>query len=95
MKVALVYYQEQEGINTKEVIKSMKGKFEKENWKLFKLFIDNRNEYDNLMEMITDDLKKVDILFIYSKNNIFDDFYWNLLCQSARIESVLIYEYMD
>lgn len=94
VKLALVYFQEQENLNTEEILREMKGKFEKEKWELTGLFIDKINEYDNLMVMITDELNKADVLFLYSKNNIRDDFCWNLLCQTARIEDVLIKEFL-
>ncbi|MDQ0254133.1 ABC-type uncharacterized transport system substrate-binding protein [Evansella vedderi] len=95
MKQTLVYFQEQENLNTEEILKEMKKKFEKENWKLSGLFIDKINEYENLMVMITDKLNKADILFLYSKNNVRDDFYWNLLYQTANVEDVILKEFID
>ncbi|WP_226528179.1 hypothetical protein [Metabacillus niabensis] len=94
MKLALVYYQEQENLNTKEVLNRMKEEFEKEDWELAALIVDQINSYDNLMIMITKELVKADILYLYSKSNITDDFYWNLLCQTSKIENVSIKEYL-
>ncbi|MCY7905578.1 hypothetical protein MOB40_11765 [Bacillus inaquosorum] len=95
MKLALVYYQEQENLNTQEILQELKEKFKKEKWELSGLFIDKINEYENLMVMITEELSEVDVIFLYSKNNIKDEFFWNLLCQTAKIENVLIKEFLD
>ncbi len=95
VKLALVYYQEQENLNTQEILQELKEKFKKEKWELSGLFIDKINEYENLMVMITEELSEVDVIFLYSKNNIKDEFFWNLLCQTAKIENVLIKEFLD
>ncbi|MGV6971522.1 hypothetical protein ACWA17_08500 [Bacillus halotolerans] len=95
MKQALVYYQEQENLNTQEILQELKEKFKDEKWELSGLFIDKINEYENLMVMITEELSEVDVIFLYSKNNIKDEFFWNLLCQTAKIENVLIKEFLD
>lgn len=95
VKQALVYYQEQENLNTQEILQELKEKFKDEKWELSGLFIDKINEYENLMVMITEELSEVDVIFLYSKNNIKDEFFWNLLCQTAKIENVLIKEFLD
>jgi ABC-type uncharacterized transport system substrate-binding protein len=94
VKLVLVYYQEEDGLITGEVIDKMKANFQKENWRFAGLFIDKINEYDRLMDVITEELKKVDVIYLYSKNNICDEFYWNFLLQTAKVENVLIKVYL-
>ncbi|PGZ77306.1 hypothetical protein COE55_17875 [Priestia megaterium] len=95
VKVAIVYYQEQDDLITEEVLQNMKGQFNKENWEFFGLFLDKNGEYEGLMDIITNELKRIDVLFLYSKNNIYDEFYWQLLIQSARTENISIKIYLE
>ncbi|MFC7785514.1 hypothetical protein ACFQWC_13530 [Rossellomorea sp. GCM10028870] len=90
----VVYYQEQPNLNTEKVLQRMKKQFDREDWILSGLYIDHIKEYDNLLEMITE-LGKVDMVYLYSKDNIEEDFYWNMLRQTAKIEKVSINIYID
>jgi hypothetical protein len=94
VKLAAVYYHEQNNLNTNEILQMMKEQFEKEDWEFSELFVDNIDEYERLMEIITEELKSLDVLFVYSKINICDDFYRDLLYQSAQVENVTIKEYI-
>ncbi|PWW32309.1 hypothetical protein DFO73_101573 [Cytobacillus oceanisediminis] len=95
MTSVIVYYQEQDILDTQQTIQEMKRLFLKQKWNFQGLFIDQKNDYEVLQEVIHTHFKKIDIIFLYNRNNIADEFYWQLLIQTATIENVQIIFYSD
>ncbi|WP_223593645.1 hypothetical protein [Neobacillus bataviensis] len=90
---AAVYFLEKKNLDTEDTLSKMKKYFVKQDWELFGVYIDNNNKHDGLMELVTKIFSEIDILYVYSLTDINDDFYWDLLIQSAKIENVQIIEY--
>ncbi|MBS8263847.1 hypothetical protein DYI25_05260 [Mesobacillus boroniphilus] len=93
MKTVAVYYMENKGLSTRIALNNMKDKVKNENWIIRGVFIDKMNEYEALMHVLTNEFSKIDILYIYTLDSIKDDFYWDILLESTRVDSVQIIEY--
>jgi hypothetical protein len=93
LKKVAVYYQYKEGLQNEKALNDMKLMFDKERWILYGIFLDKEDQYDALLKLITNNLLEVDILYVYSMLSIEDDFYFELVEQSAKAEKVDIIEY--
>ncbi|MFD1361251.1 hypothetical protein [Lentibacillus salinarum] len=93
MKSIVLYYQEQSDLNTTSAVTKMKSDLKKEKGDDCTIYVDKQNVYEKLMYLITEELNSIDVVYIYSRNNIRDDFYWDLLVQSAKADNVVIMVY--
>lgn len=91
--LATVYFQESNDLNTEQILKKMKGQFNRENWKLFGIYIDKVGRNDALLEIVDTVINKVDVLYVYSLDKITDEFNRKLLVEASRNDNVLIREY--
>jgi hypothetical protein len=90
-----VYYQFRENFNNDEILNDMKKLFNNEEWVIYGIFLDNKLEYEALMDLVTNELNKVDLVYIYSLEVIDDLFYRDLLKQSIKAERKKIIEYVE
>lgn len=94
MNSAVVYLKKHKNFKNKRILNKMKKDIQKLEWKHLEMIVDQVEGYDGLLYLITNDLEKIDVVYVYDINNIHDDFYWELLVESAKIEEVIIKEYV-
>jgi hypothetical protein len=73
-------------------IEEMKDYIQSQKWSLIEGIIDYEGSSEGLFNLL-EKLKGINIVLIYSKKSISDEFSLNLLYQTARTENVEILEY--
>jgi DNA invertase Pin-like site-specific DNA recombinase len=78
--------------NFNNQLEEMKEFIKKQNWLLVEGIVDFEESDEGLFEL-SERLKEIDVILIYDKNNLSDEFSLTFLYQIARNENVEIREY--
>ncbi|WP_099363583.1 hypothetical protein [Fredinandcohnia onubensis] len=90
LKQAVIYGQGDEEIY--DLVNKLKLFVEESGWNLLGGIIDIPGQSDGLLEII-EKIDEIDIIVIYNKNNIVDDFNYKLLFQLEKLGKPQIKEY--